>query len=157
MTMRCLGLLMAPVLAIASGCVDGYPTQDEPMRNAEQMTPAELLAKLNDLGGAEHQEARWRFQLAPDCVLAVSARQDGKRLSWGVPLAGMVPLARLDKARGVYQVHAQPASPGVPAAAPAALLVFETPRLIDSALARSVLFHLARGCTATTAPTRPPA
>jgi len=157
MTLRRLVLLMAPVLALAAGCVDGYPTQDEPIRNADQMAPAELLATLNDLGGAEHQEARWRYQLEPGCVLAVSARRDGERQSWGVPLGGTVPVARQDKAREVYQVHAQPALPGMPAGTPTAVLVFETPRLIDSALARSVLFHLARSCTATPAPSQRPA
>jgi hypothetical protein len=69
-------VLASVVLCGGAACIDGYPQQDEPLRNPFDMTMSQRLVEMNELGRAAHPERSWQYEMLPGCLLRVDV--DGK-------------------------------------------------------------------------------
>ncbi len=101
----------AAVVCFGAACVDGYPQEDEPLRNPFDMTPAQRLAEMNSLGKDAHPERRWQYEMRPGCVLRVDVDGPaGPRPSVDVPLLGAVVQLSRDKVDATFNidVHSGP-------------------------------------------------
>ncbi len=144
---------MVLVLGPLAACSDGYPTEDAPQLAPSAMSSQQLLQALKDLGAEPHLDRRWRYGLAPGCVLEV--RVHGERARQQVLLAG----ARIESGtrEGQIGVRVVPESDdgdgegdeaGAGAGAGAeGVTVLQTRRWTDSVRARSLLTQLELRCS----------
>lgn len=103
-------LLACLAILFFSGCMDTYPTQDEVSILPLEMTQAEQLQAMNQLGQEAHPELTWLYRAMPDCRLkwTIQGGDAGKETAQ-VPLWGAAIDLRLDKIDQVYGVQVRPA------------------------------------------------
>jgi len=93
-----------------SGCVDTYPTEDEVSIFPREMTQAQQLQAMNQLGQEAHPERTWRYRVMSGCSLQWTAHGgDAGTETAQVPLWGAAIDLRLDKIDQVYVVQVRPA------------------------------------------------
>lgn len=149
MTMWCLRWMKvlrpgtaAGVIVLTAAC-DGYPTKDVQVVNPLEMSQAERIEAMNQLGREAQQRGSWRFRLEPGCVLKASVRRRGEgEQSYSIPLQASAVETRFDKDSGMYEVRVQHEA----ASDAAPLPVLETPRWTDSVEMTSLVRALQRGC-----------
>ena len=112
--MRLLQLKQWVVACLAivffSGCMDTYPTEDEVSILPGEMTQAEQLQAMNQLGQEAHPERTWRYRAMPDCHLQWTAQcGDAGTETAQMPLWGAAIDLRRDKIDQVYGVQVRPA------------------------------------------------
>ncbi len=97
-------------IAFFAGCMDTYPTEDEVSILPREMTQAQRLQAMNQLGQEAHPELTWFYRAMPDCRLqwTVQGGDAGKGIAQ-VPLWGSAIDLRLDKIDQVYGVQVRPA------------------------------------------------
>lgn len=128
-----------------TACSDGYPTQDVPQVDPAQMTQAQLLAALNELGDEPHLGKRWRYALQADCELAISVR-NGDTQRFRIALEGAEVATR--SVDGVSEIRLVPGA----GEETQAVTVLETRTWSDTILAKSLLTHLEVRCGEPAAP-----
>lgn len=102
--MACLAIIFF------SGCMDGYPTEDEVSILPSEMTQAEQLQAMNQLGQEAHPELTWRYRALPGCSLQWTAQGgDAGTETAQVPLWGAAIDLRRDKIDQLYGVQVRPA------------------------------------------------
>lgn len=138
---RATGAVLA--LGLLAACSDGYPTEDAPQMAPSAMSSQQLLQALNDLGAEPHLDRRWRYGLAPGCLLEV--RVHGERSRQQVLLAG----ARIESGtrEGQIGVRVVPESDDGEEAEAEGITVLQTRRWTDSVRARSLLTQLELRCS----------
>ncbi|KQP12248.1 hypothetical protein [Pseudorhodoferax sp. Leaf267] len=135
--------VLAGALALTA-CVDGYPTEDAPLLDESAMSVAQLLATLNGVGGRPHLAAHYRYAMAGDCVLQVTAGRRGAEATAQLPLAGAEVQIRTADGEEDWQVLLRPA--GAADAAPVPML--QGGKWAEAVQARSLVQQLQRRCAA---------
>ena len=103
-------ILACLAIVFFSGCMDGYPTQDEVSILAVEMTQAEQLQAMNQLGQEAHPELTWLYRAMPDCRLKWTVQGGDAGIETAqVPLWGAAIDLRLDKIDQFYGVQVRPA------------------------------------------------
>jgi hypothetical protein len=132
---------LAGVVCVLAACTDGYPTEDAPHMDPAQMTQAQLLQAMNQLGSEKHLGARWRYALADGCRLDIQVRN-------GAPEARSVPLEgaeiEVDTEDKVFHIFVLPAGGADAAPVPA----LQSRQWVDSVRMQSLLAYLERSCSA---------
>lgn len=145
-------MLLALALVLAA-CSEGYPGDDAPLLSPFEMSNAQRLAALNEIGqagasgAARRNGERWHYRLQPGCRLELEQRPRGEpalRRQHALQRAMDVRL-RHDAERGLYELQLM--SEVGPTAERLGLLL-RSPAWTDASRAELLLQLLIRDCTA---------
>jgi hypothetical protein len=139
---RVVAPLLLAAAALLAACDGGYPDEDAPRFEPHRMDNAERLAALNEVGGREGTEGRWRYALEDDCRLHAEQRSSGWGRWRGERLALNQLQPRLSAATDDDETHRVELVGSDEAAA----LVFETSDRIDALQVELLLVLLRRDC-----------
>lgn len=90
--------------------MDRYPTEDEVSITPLEMSQAQRLQAMNQLGQEAHPELTWLYRAMPGCSLQWTAQGgDAGKETAQVPLWGAGIDLRLNKVDQVYGVQVRPA------------------------------------------------
>ncbi|MBC7939364.1 MAG: hypothetical protein H7Z19_06290 [Chitinophagaceae bacterium] len=133
--------LAAALAVVLAACGDGYPTEDEPQLDMSRMTQTQLLAAMNQLGAQRHLAARWRYAMAPACVLKVRVR-NGEATEKATALEGATVETRSED----KVIHILVRTKTGPESAP--VVALKSSKWSDSVRMQALLAHLERSCSA---------
>ena len=93
-----------------SACADGYPTEDELNITPLEMSQAQRLEAMNQLGQEAHPELTWLYHAMPGCSLQWTMHgADAGKERFDLPLRGAGIDLRFNKADQLYGVQVRPA------------------------------------------------
>lgn len=65
--------------ALQLACADGYPAKESGLMLRQDMSSAESVAAMNQIGKGQKVEHRWRYALQPGCVLVIETVRSLKK------------------------------------------------------------------------------
>lgn len=68
---------------MATGCSDGYPTDDLANVSPFEMTQGQRITALNEVGAQAQKKVQWRYALESACILKVKQRPNWRSWSTG--------------------------------------------------------------------------
>lgn len=99
----------ASVAALLAACAEGYPIEDEGLMLHHGMSEGEAVQAMNQVGGREHLDHRWRYALKPGCLLEGEAmRLFLSRATMSAVLLGAEAVVSKDAVIGDYSAAVQP-------------------------------------------------
>jgi hypothetical protein len=139
----------AAILALAlsmQACSEGYPAKDAPLLNPFDMSNAQRLAALNQLGATAHKDRRWSFETAGGCRLEMQYKRKGARaVNQGVELhRSMTVELAFDERDGTFDLHMLA---GAEPHAPRVATLLESARWTHAVQAELLLQLLVRDCS----------
>ena len=135
---------MASVLLLCSGCVDGYPRHHAVDVPPGDMTQAQRIEAMNQLGKESNPDGPWHYNLLPHCTLEVMARRSGKpRLSSKLPVRDAIIAVDFDREDETFEVRVRPQE----GLNQLGVSVLDSPRWIDAVVMRSLLDRVRQGCS----------
>ncbi len=145
----------AVILALAlamQACSEGYPADDAPLLNPFDMSNAQRLAALNQLGATAHKDRRWSFEMTGGCRLELQYKRKGARVvKHRIELRRSMKLdVAFDEPDGTFDVHAMA---GAEPHAPRVATLLESAKWTHAVQAELLLQLLVRDCSS--APARP--
>lgn len=125
-------------------CADGYPTDEDGLMLSHDMTLAESVAAMYQIGQSRSLERRWGYGLQTDCVLVVGARSRlAKPQAVALPLADTTSTMAKGEDGLTYRVSLRRAAVNGPAEG---VVVLEHASWSDATQMRWLLDHVRAHC-----------
>ena len=130
------------ICLLGSACSDGYPTIDVPVLAPGEMTQAQRLREMNQIGRLAYFDTRWRYTLNDVCDLKVTTGAWFDKKSTSIALQGGQIVRNIDHEDKTYDIHLKQIESSVRGVIP----LLETANWADSVSFYTLVNHVRRDC-----------